>query len=59
VIRSEASGGFRIVPQGRWPAPKTWRVLIHGRGETVINGRRIRVDGEQTFEVPSLPAQAK
>jgi hypothetical protein len=57
VIRSEASGGFRIVPQGRWPAPKAWRVLIHGRGEAVINGWRIRVDGEQTFEIPSLPAQ--
>ena len=42
---------FRIVPQGRWPAPKTWRVLAHGRGTAVINGQRFGIDGEKVFEV--------
>jgi hypothetical protein len=56
----EAAGGpgparFRIVPQGRRPAPETWRVLAHGRGTAVINGRRVEIAGEQMVEVPGTP----
>ena len=52
VILREGEGRFRIVPQGRWPAPSPWRVLAHGKGEAVLNGREIKIDGEQTLEVP-------
>jgi len=44
---------FRIVPQGRRPAPKAWRVLAHGRGEAIINGRRFEIAGECVVEVPA------
>jgi len=43
---------FLIVPQGQWPAPKTYRVLAHGRGKAVINGKTVTIDGESAFEVP-------
>ena len=46
---------FHIVPQGRRPAPKAWRVLAHGRGEAVINGRRVEIAGEQVLQVPGTP----
>lgn len=46
---------FRIVPQGRRPAPKAWRVLAHGRGTAVINGRRAEIAGEVVVEVPGAP----
>jgi hypothetical protein len=52
ILRDAGAGNFRIVPQGRWPAPKTWRVLAHGQGEAVINGKALKFDGEQTFAVP-------
>jgi len=55
VIVEEGPGRYRIVPQGRGPAPKSWRVLAHGRGQAVINGKAIRIDGETTFDVPSAP----
>jgi hypothetical protein len=55
VILSEGDGRFRIVPQGRRPAPKSWRVLAHGRGEAKINGRPAKIDGERVFEVPAAP----
>jgi len=50
LVREEA-GRYRIVPQGQWPAPKTWRVLAHGRGEAAVNGQRLRIAGEQAFDV--------
>jgi len=53
VIRQEAPGRFRIVPQGRWPAAKVWRVSANGQGQAVINGRRVQFDGEQTINVPA------
>lgn len=49
----KAPSRFRIVPQGRQPAPKTWRVLGHGKGEVIVNGRRIAIDGERVIEVPA------
>jgi len=52
---SEDPPRFRIVPQGRWPAKKSWRVLAHGRGKTVINGKAITIDGECIVEVPATP----
>jgi len=51
VLRQEANR-FRIVPQGQWPAPSPWRLLAHGRGEAIVNGRRIQIDGERVVEVP-------
>ena len=57
VIVGEEDGKnrFRIVPQGRWPAPKTYRVLAHGRGKAVINGKTVTIDGEHIVEVPAKP----
>ena len=52
VIVEAGAGRYRIVPQGRAPAPKSWRVLAHGRGEAVINGKPLRIDGERIFDVP-------
>ena len=48
----DGEGRFRIVPQGRWPAPKPWRVLAHGKGDATLNGQRFVIDGEGAFEVP-------
>jgi len=57
VILREENGEnlFRIVPQGRWPAPKTYRVLAHGRGQAIINGQRTTIDGESIIDVPAKP----
>jgi len=52
VIVREQLNRFRIVPQGRWPTPKQWRVLAHGRGKAVVNGRQIKINGEHILEVP-------
>jgi hypothetical protein len=52
VIVEESPGRYRIVPQGSQAAKKSWRVLAHGRGEAVINGKAIRVEGERVFDVP-------
>ena len=52
VIVREKENRFRIVPQGRWPQPKRWRVLAHGQGRPKINGRRIQIDGDHAIEVP-------
>ncbi|HUT34188.1 MAG TPA: hypothetical protein VNE39_11955 [Planctomycetota bacterium] len=52
VILRDGDGRFRIAPQGQWPAPSPWRLVAHGKGEAEINGRRLKIDGEQTFEVP-------
>ena len=57
VILRDGDGRFRIEPQGARPAPKSWRVLAHGRGEAVINGRRTRIDGQGFIEVPSAPGK--
>ena len=54
VILADGDGRFRIAPQGTRPAPKSWRVLTHGRGQAVINGRRVRLDGERVVDVPAL-----
>jgi hypothetical protein len=48
-----AENRFRIAPQGRQPAPRSWRVLAHGRGEAVVNGKPLRIDGERIFDVPA------
>ena len=53
VIRREGDGRFRIVPQGARPAPKTWRVLAHGKGDATINGQACKIDGEQVLAVPA------
>jgi hypothetical protein len=53
VIVEAGAGRYRIVPQGRAPAPKSWRVLAHGRGEATINDRTLEFDGEQVFHVPA------
>jgi hypothetical protein len=52
VILREGEGRFRIAPQGRWPAPSPWRLIAHGKGEPEINGRRVKIEGEQAIEVP-------
>ena len=52
VIIQEQANRFRIKPQGRWPAPEHWRVLVHGNGEAVMNGRPVRIRGEHIVEVP-------
>ena len=52
VIVHEQARRFRIRPQGQWPEPKQWRVLAHGHGEAIVNGRRINIDGEHIVEVP-------
>jgi len=52
VIVREQANRFRIIPQGRWPEPRRWRVLAHGQGEAIVNGRRIKVNGEHIVEVP-------
>jgi len=54
LVRGEGDGRFRIVPQGQWPAPKALRLLAHGHGEATVNGQRLRIDGEQAFDVPRL-----
>jgi hypothetical protein len=51
-IVAEKDGSFRVVPQGQWPAPRTWRLLAHGRGEAAINGQRTAIRGEQRVDVP-------
>ncbi|MFW6164326.1 MAG: hypothetical protein ACODAJ_16275 [Planctomycetota bacterium] len=51
-ILGEGEGRYRIVSQGRWPAPRPWRVLARGRGEAEVNGQRLAIDGETTAEVP-------
>jgi len=48
-----AADRYRLVPQGRRPAPKTYRVLTHGRGQAAINGRSVAIDGEEVIEVPA------
>jgi len=52
VLVREGGNRFRIAPQGQWPAPSPWRVLAHGKGEVVLNGKTFRVDGEHALEVP-------
>lgn len=52
VIVQEQANRFRIKPQGRWPEPERWRVLVHGKGEAVMNGRRIKISGEHIVEIP-------
>jgi len=51
IVREQASR-FRIVPQGQWSEPKRWRVLVHGQGEAIVNGHRIKINGEHIVEVP-------
>jgi len=53
VIVEAGAGRYRIVPQGRQPAPRSWRVLVHGCGRTVLNGRTFDVEGEEVVEVPA------
>jgi hypothetical protein len=48
---------FGIVPQGAAEPPKTFRVLLHGRGEVTLNGLRVSVDGDRLAEVPGRPAK--
>jgi len=52
VIVREQANGFRIRPQGQWPEPKQWRVLAHGEGEAIVNGKHIKINGEHIVEVP-------
>jgi len=52
-ILREADGRFRIVPQGRQPAPDHWRVLAHGSGDAVINGHPVPIEGEKAIVVPA------
>jgi len=54
VILADGDNRFHVTPQGTRPAPKSWRVLAHGRGDAVINGRRVRIDGERVVDVPAL-----
>jgi hypothetical protein len=51
VIIQEQANHFRITPQGRWPAPERWRVLVHGSGDVTINGQQVRIRGEHVVEV--------
>ena len=53
VLLREKPNHFRIAPQGRLAAARAWRVLAHGRGEAVINGRTIHIDGEQILKIPA------
>lgn len=53
VIIRKGEGRFRIAPQGQRPPPKTWRLLAHGHGEAVVNGRHVKIDGENVIDVPS------
>ena len=53
VIVDDGGGRFHVVPQGAAAPPKSYRILAHGRGEAVVNGERIRIDGEQIFAVPA------
>lgn len=52
VIVREKANRFKIVPQGQWPEQKQWRVLAHGQGEAIVNGRRIEINGEHIVEAP-------
>lgn len=52
IIVKEQVDRFKISPQGQWPAPKQWRVLVHGQGQVTINGRQIKVNGENIAKVP-------
>ena len=54
VIVQERADRFRIFPQGQWPAPEEWRVLVRGHGHVTINGHQIKVDGELIVKVPWL-----
>ena len=49
----ESPPHFRIVPQGRQPAPKAWRLLLHGKGHVVVNGHRLAIDGHRTLTLPA------
>jgi hypothetical protein len=51
VLVRVGEGAYRIVPQGARPAAKSWRLLVHGRGEATVNGQRVAVDGERMVEV--------
>ena len=53
MLVHEKPNHFRIAPQGRLAAARAWRVLAHGRGEAVINGRTIHIDGEQILKIPA------
>ncbi|HET6456738.1 MAG TPA: hypothetical protein VFI02_20235, partial [Armatimonadota bacterium] len=52
VIVQETANCYRIETQGRQPYPERWRVLVHGKGEALINGKRVKINGEHIVEVP-------
>ena len=54
MILADGDNRFHVAPQGTRAAPKSWRVLVHGRGDAVINDRRVRIDGERIVEVPAM-----
>jgi hypothetical protein len=52
VIVEQKANSYRIKTQGRQPHPERWRVLVHGKGEVVINGKHVKINGEHIVEVP-------
>ncbi len=52
VIVREQANRFRIIPQGQWQESNRWRVLAHGQGEAIVNGRRVKINGECIVELP-------
>jgi hypothetical protein len=55
VRDGDAGNRWRLVAQGDAAAPARWKVLAHGQGEAVLNGRPARIEGDQIFYVPSQP----